>query len=95
MKAGAVSESSLDAAVRRLLEVTLRSGILERPEEAAEESIDRPEHRRLAREAAAEAIVLLKNQSDLLPLDRQKIRTLAVIGPSADAAHVQGGEAPG
>ena len=95
VKAGAVSESSLDAAVRRLLEVTLRSGILDHPEEAAEESIDRPEHRRLAREAAGEAIVLLKNESEVLPLDRQKIRTLAVIGPSADAAHVQGGGSAG
>ncbi len=95
VKAGAVSESSLDSAVRRLLEVTQRSGLLEHPEEAAEESIDRPEHRQLAREAAAEAIVLLKNESDVLPLDRKEIRTLAVIGPSADAAHVQGGGSAG
>jgi len=95
VKAGSVSESSVDAAVRRLLEVTLRSGLLEHPEEAAEESIDRPEHRQLAREAAAEAIVLLKNESDVLPLDRRKIRTLAVIGPSADVAHVQGGGSAG
>jgi len=95
VKAGAVSESSLDAAVRRLLDLTLRSGLLDRPEEPAEESIDRPEHRRLAREAAAEAIVLLKNESELLPLDRRKLRTLAVIGPSADAAHVQGGGSAG
>lgn len=95
VKAGAVSEGSLDSAVRRLLDVTLRSGLLEHPEEAAEESIDRPEHRRLAREAAAEAIVLLKNESDVLPLDRKEIRTLAVIGPSADAAHVQGGGSAG
>jgi beta-glucosidase len=95
VKAGAVSESRLDAAVRRLLELTLRSGRLDHPEEAAEESIDRPEHRRLAREAAAEAIVLLKNESDVLPLDRQEIRTLAVIGPSADAAHLQGGGSAG
>jgi beta-glucosidase len=94
-KAGAVTESSLDAAVRRLLEATVRSGAFEHPEEAAEQSIDRPEHRRLAREAAAEAIVLLKNESEVLPLDRRKIRTLAVIGPSADEAHVQGGGSAG
>jgi beta-glucosidase len=95
VKAGAVAESSLDAAVRRLLELTERAGAFEHPEEEAEESIDRPEHRRLAREAAAEAIVLLKNESDLLPLDRREIGTLAVIGPSADAAHVQGGGSAG
>jgi beta-glucosidase len=95
VKSGAVSERSLDAAVRRLLEVTLRSGILDGPEEAAEESIDRPEHRQLAREAAAEAIVLLKNDAEVLPLDRNEVRTLAVIGPSADATHVQGGGSAG
>jgi beta-glucosidase len=95
VKAGAVSEECIDAAVRRLLEVTLRSGILDHPEKAREESIDRPEHRRLAREAAGEAIVLLKNESNALPLDRGKIRTLAVIGPSAGAAHVHGGGSAG
>jgi len=95
VKAGAVAESSLDAAVRRLLEATVRAGVFEHPEETVEESIDRPEHRQLAREAAGEAIVLLKNQSDLLPLDRGRIRKLAVIGPSADAAHVLGGGSTG
>jgi len=95
VKAGAVAEECIDAAVRRLLEATLRSGILDHPEKAREESIDRPEHRRLAREAAGEAIVLLKNDSNVLPLDRRKIRTLAVIGPSAGAAHVQGGGSAG
>ncbi len=95
VKAGAVSESSLDAAVRRLLELTVRSGAFEQPEEAPEESVDRPEHRRLAREAAAEAIVLLKNEPGVLPLDRRAIQTLAVIGPNADAAQVQGGGSAG
>jgi beta-glucosidase len=95
VKAGAVSESSLDAAVRRLLEVTLRSGAFEQPEEAAEECIDRPEHRQLAREAAAEAIVLLKNEPGVLPLDRRAIQALAVVGPNAEVARVQGGGSAG
>ena len=95
VKAGAVSESSLDKAVRRLLELTVRSGAFEDPEEAAEDSVDRPEHRQLAREAAGEAMVLLKNESDLLPLDRRAIRKLAVIGPNADVANVQGGGSAG
>ncbi len=94
-KAGAVTEGSIDAAVRRLLELTERAGVFENPEEPAEESVDRPEHRRLAREAASQAIVLLKNESDVLPLDRQRMRTLAVIGPSADAANVLGGGSAG
>jgi beta-glucosidase len=94
-KAGAVTEESIDAAVRRLLEVTVRSGAFEHPDEPPEQSVDLPEHRRLAREAAAEAIVLLKNDSEVLPFDRGKLRTLAVIGPSADAVHIQGGGSAG
>ncbi len=58
--------------------------------DAPEQAIDRPEHRALAREAAADAIVLLRNEADALPLDA-KLRRLAVIGPNADRAVIQGG----
>jgi beta-glucosidase len=43
-----------------------------------------PQHRQLAFEAAREAIVLLENKSDFLPLDKSKLKTIAVIGPHAD-----------
>jgi beta-glucosidase len=48
-------------------------------------------HRQLARAAAAAGITLLKNDGNVLPLDRSKLRTIAVIGPNADVALVQGG----
>lgn len=48
------------------------------------EKVDCPEHRRLAERAAAESIVLLKN-SGILPLKKEKIRTIGVIGPNADS----------
>ncbi|HXY41734.1 MAG TPA: CIA30 family protein, partial [Vicinamibacteria bacterium] len=49
-----------------------------------------PERRRLAQVAAEKAIVLLKNESSLLPLDLQKLKAIAVIGPNADGVHLGG-----
>jgi beta-glucosidase len=65
---GEVDEALVDAAVRRLLSVFDRLGALDDPPGAVEESIDRPEHRALAREAAIGATVLLTNNG-VLPVD--------------------------
>src|SRR5690606_18793441 len=50
-----------------------------------------PEHCALAREAAAESIVLLKNDRQVLPLDPGAIKTIAIIGPNAKTARIMGG----
>ncbi|MEE8390480.1 MAG: glycoside hydrolase family 3 C-terminal domain-containing protein [Anaerolineae bacterium] len=91
VKAGEVSAEVIDDKVRRLLRTIIRAGAFEQPELRPEQAIDKPEHRRLVREAAGEAIVLLKNTNDILPLDVEKLNTLAIIGPNAKAAQVQGG----
>ncbi len=88
---GHVSEQVIDDKVRRILRTIIKSGAFENPEEAPEKAIDKPEHRRLARETAAEGIVLLKNERNVLPLDEQRIKSLAVIGPNAKAARIMGG----
>lgn len=49
-----------------------------------------PEHKKLAAEAAREAIVLLKNDKDLLPLDLTRLKSIAVIGPNAADVHLGG-----
>ncbi|MFN8497123.1 MAG: hypothetical protein U0641_04645 [Anaerolineae bacterium] len=61
VESGALSMDRLDDKVRRLLRTMARVGAFERPGLQPEQAIDRPEHRAVARQAAAEAIVLLKN----------------------------------
>ncbi|RIX30441.1 glycoside hydrolase family 3 N-terminal domain-containing protein [Amnibacterium setariae] len=83
---GEVSAEALDAAVRRVLEVKLRLGLLEDPyvdEERARAVLADPAHREVAREAARRSAVLLKNEGDLLPLDPAALSRVAVLGPLA------------
>lgn len=87
VRAGAVSPAQLDDNVRRIVRLIVRSGVLDGPLPPGEIGGDR--HRAVARAAADEAIVLLKN-AGVLPL-KPGIRTLAVIGPNADVARIQGG----
>jgi beta-glucosidase len=91
VEAGLVGEAEIDDKIRRLLRTLHRAGAFEHPEPASEQAIDRPEDRLLARQAAAEAIVLLKNRGAVLPLDPTGIRSIAVIGENARWAEVQGG----
>src|SRR5215217_440597 len=90
VRSGDVDEALLDAQVRRLLAVLDDVGAFDDDPEAPERSEDRPEHRALAREAAAASFVLLRNEG-VLPLEPDGLRSLAVIGPSADRAQVMGG----
>ncbi|WBB90832.1 glycoside hydrolase family 3 C-terminal domain-containing protein [Verrucosispora sp. WMMC514] len=86
---GLITESDLDRAVRRVLTVRLRLGDLDPPHTdpyagTGPEVVDCPAHRHLAREAARQSIVLLRNRG-LLPLS-PGLR-IAVLGPLADAVH--------
>jgi beta-glucosidase len=90
-EAGEVDPAAIDEAVRRMLRLIVRTGAFDNPPDAPEQSIDRPEHRALIRTVAAEGMVLLKNAGDLLPLDPVRLTSLAVIGPNAKTAQIQGG----
>jgi len=86
VKDGTISQDVLDTAVRRILRVKFSLGLFENPyvnPKLQETVILAPEHRRLARQAATESMVLLKNEKNLLPLDK-KIKSIALIGPLAD-----------
>lgn len=88
MSAGQVPAAKVNEAVRHVLEAKIRMGLFERPyiDEAAVEGIlNDPKHRDLARLSAERSAVLLKNDGGVLPLDRAKIRSIAVIGPMADS----------
>jgi beta-glucosidase len=87
---GRVDEALVDAQVTRLLRTLDRVGARDDEPDAPERSVDRPEHRALAREAAAAAMVLLRNDG-LLPLDPAGLDSVAVVGPNADRAQIMGG----
>ncbi|MFL6331812.1 MAG: glycoside hydrolase family 3 N-terminal domain-containing protein [Pyrinomonadaceae bacterium] len=90
---GKVSESAVDTAVARNLRAKFLLGLFENPyvdPERAARVTDSREHRALAAEAARRSITLLKNEGNVLPLDRTKLRNVAVIGPNADRAHLGG-----
>jgi len=90
ISAGKISVATIDDNVGRMLRVMFLSGEFDKPHTATGE-IDTPEQRAVARKAATESIVLLKNGSDLLPLDPTKIHSLVVIGPNAAVARTGGG----
>lgn len=85
---GPLTEAMLDDKVRRLLGVLDKAGLFTHPEPQPERAEDRPQHRRIIRQAAQEAIVLLKNNG-ILPL--KKVKSIAVIGPNAQTAQILGG----
>jgi len=84
--AGRVQVSQIDDAVRRVLAMKFQAGLFEAPyvdAEAAEAKTATPDAIALAREAAAKAMVLLKNDKGVLPLDASKVKRLAVVGTHA------------
>jgi beta-glucosidase len=86
VRAGRVPEAAVDAAAGRVLAAKFTLGLFEQPfadPEAAVRVSECAEHRHLALDTARLAIVLLKNEGNLLPLDAARLRTLAVIGPNA------------
>jgi beta-glucosidase len=92
LERGLLRESDVDRAVRRSLSVRFRLGEFDPPEHnpytaTTAEVINCAAHQALAREAARQALVLLRNDG-LLPLDRARTRKVAVVGPLADTLQV-------
>jgi beta-glucosidase len=91
---GKISMSDVDRAVSRLLRLKFQMGLFENPyvdPERAVKTVNSKENRELALQAAREGIVLLKNDKKILPL-KKDIKTIAIIGPDADAAIDQLGD---
>jgi beta-glucosidase len=88
---GLLTQSDIDQSLRRVLTVRFRLGEFDPPDmvpysKFGPDMIDSQAHRQLALRQAQESIVLLANNNNFLPLDKTKIKTLAVIGPFADFA---------
>ena len=93
VKAGKVSEGAVDRSVTRVLRAKFMAGLFDDPysnADYAEKVTNSPEHQQLALKAAHEAIMLLKNQDNLLPLAKGKYKRIAVIGPNAADLHLGG-----
>ncbi len=94
VRRGDVPAAAVAEKARRVLRLADRVGATEGPE-LDEESIDDPGRWSLAREAASAAMVLLRNEvvadATILPLAIGSLRSVAVIGPNADVAMIQGG----
>ncbi|WP_030487326.1 glycoside hydrolase family 3 protein [Micromonospora chokoriensis] len=97
---GLLTERDIDARIREILNVRFRLGEFDpgggRYGGITPDVINSPEHQRLARQAAGEAMVLLKNERQALPLDPARTRKVAVLGPLADTLYSDwyGGDLP-
>src|SRR6266852_9294995 len=91
---GKVAVATIDDKVRRILRTAIQFGWLDRDQTDVAIPRYNPQGRQVALEAARQALVLLKNEGNLLPLSKEKIKSIAVIGPNAyPAVPVGGGSA--
>lgn len=92
LQAGEISEECVNEKIRNILRLMLRLNMIgENKEHRCRGAYNTEEHRRKLLEAARESVILLKNEEKLLPLDENKVRTVAVIGQNAAAIHSNGG----
>ncbi|TPX14742.1 uncharacterized protein E0L32_005137 [Thyridium curvatum] len=95
VKAGKIQESTIDERARRVLQFIERLKAFEDDTIPEEQAIDKPEHRALIREAGGRGIVLLKNEKNLLPLPKDKLKgkKVALIGYAKEGQAHGGGSA--
>lgn len=89
-KEGLISEETIDRSVTRLMTTRMKLGMFDDPEKVPYTNIpyevnDCKEHRDFSRKVAEKTLVLLKNENNILPLDKNKIKSIAVIGPNANS----------
>ncbi|MBK6913171.1 MAG: glycoside hydrolase family 3 C-terminal domain-containing protein [Ignavibacteriales bacterium] len=90
LKSGELSVSKLDDKVRRILRVMFTIGLFD-DYKFDSTKVNTDEHKQVALNIAKEGIVLLKNDNSILPLDLNKIKSIAVIGPNSKVAVTGGG----
>ena len=88
VQAGRISIQQIDDAVRPILEAKIRLGLFEHPyvdESRIPQVLNDPQSQQTARTAVQRSAILLRNEGSVLPLDKKQIKSIAVIGPLADA----------
>lgn len=93
VKKGEVKESVIDEKVSNILRVMIKTKIIGEGRQTG--SFTTPEHSQAAYNVAKESIVLLKNDKQVLPIQSEKIKTIAVIGDNATRKHAAGGNSSG
>lgn len=91
IKQGTLPVTLLDDKARRILRKAIEFGFLDQPQTDTSIPTYSQEGRQVALEMARSGVVLLKNSGNLLPLDENKLKTIAVVGPDAYPAVVSGG----
>lgn len=92
VKSGRIKEEYIDKKVRNILRTMLRLNMLgDENKDRKPGTYNTPEHREMILECAEESVILLKNNDNILPLNKEKIKTLAVIGQNAERLHAGGG----
>lgn len=89
VKSGAIPEALVDDKVRRILRVMFKTHMMDHTRQKG--AFDTKGHQEVARKVAEEGIVLLKNDTHILPLSRGTVHTIAVIGANADRPNGLGG----
>jgi beta-glucosidase len=82
LQSGDLLQANVDDAVKRVIRTIIRVGLLDKTRVPDPAQINTPEHQHLALEAAEKGMVLLKNAQNILPLDTNKIHSIALIGPA-------------
>lgn len=91
MDADKISEQVIDDKVKRILRAAFSIGLFDSTKTPDTSVFFADEHKKLVLKAGQEAITLLKNDNNILPLDIDNIKTIAVIGPNASKTRVGGG----
>lgn len=90
VKSGKLSETTIDKSVRRVLRTKFLSGMMNYYPQGDPADLNSTAHQQLALEAGKKSLVLLKNQDNILPLNKNKINKIAVIGPNAAVMQTDG-----
>lgn len=91
IKSERLSEVNLNSKLKGLLRLFIQTRLLDFPKPSMASELNSATHQQLARKVSEESIVLLKNTHNLLPLKKENIKKLAVIGPNANEARLGGG----